>query len=54
MLLLFLTGNTLPIDGSQIAMKSLPFSFCACINNTVFLLIAFQSQLGRCNISSCC
>ena len=29
---------------SQISMKSLPFFFCACINNNV-LLIAFMLQL---------
>jgi len=42
MLFLFLTGNTLPIDGSQIAMKSLPFYFCACINNNVSCSLPFN------------
>jgi len=36
------TGNILPTDGSQIVMKSLPFSFCACINNSVSCSLAFN------------
>jgi len=37
MLLLFLTGNTLLIDG-----ESLPFPFCACINSNVSCSLPFN------------
>jgi len=42
MLLLFLTGKTLLIDGSQIVMKRLPFSFCGCVNNNVSCSLPFN------------
>jgi len=42
MLLLFLTGQLFSLMGSQTAMKSLPFSFCACINNNASCSLPFN------------